>query len=897
MPSVGDRVGRFRITGTLGSGGMGIVFEAHDPDLQRTVALKLLKPGAGSQNPVDDGLLSEARAAARLSHPNVVSVYEAGFHRGHPFIVMERVDGPNLAKWVRETPRTWQQALRVLIGAARGLDAAHRAGLVHRDIKPQNILVDEDRARITDFGIARTLEQLRGPLLVREMDGGGSPGTPAYMSPEQRRGGMLDGRADQYAFALTAIRVLRQTTPAPRWVRMALERAKAPLPEDRYPDMGALVGALDRLDHRRLMVGGVVGGGLVAVAVALFPLLRPSCPDPSAQFDLQGTAMIAQRVGATGFAAEAWSRVSSLLGDYRGQWAAQWRASCEATRVERIQSPEAFERRRACLDRHRRTVEASVLALSEVESPSEIAQRAVALSDRLPWLSDCEDATLLMGTAEPLTDPEKRAELVRLEAQMARVESLIDGDEVDAAAQLAPALEAAALELGHAPALARARMIAGLALVANGAYVEGEDALRSAAQLATEIGMDRLAASAWIWLIQALDRSGHPREALALEDPTAALLVRAGLGPQYKLRMVLHTAVARYHLGQHEEAKAELEAAIALVEPVAAEQAQDELSRAYATLGLVQTKVGEVDAALKAFETARRVRLEAWGGAEHPFLAVVASHEAIAYLAQRRLELALEKYQVALQHRRRSLPEDHPKIAVALSNIGRLLADMGRVEEARSYLEQALELKRRRLGAHHPALVPTLNAMGLLFWSPDGYDAARSYHEQALDIAKLTSGSDSGLVGTTLEHLAGTYLEEGRFDDAVPLFRRSLRIGQATQSGQKASLHYRMYGLGLALLETGQLREGAALTDEAAAIEKGPNDAISRAEQLAASALADHLRGRGGGEKLAAALADCPERELRCRMLRKNIRRWGRKHGLKAARHPSRSGATSKRSP
>ena len=182
----GTTIGHFRVVRELGAGGMGVVFEAYDPDLDRHVAIKVVKGGVRSN------LLREAQAMARLAHPNVVAVHEVGTIDDQVFVVMELVTGGTLAGWLA-APRPWREIVATFVAAARGLLAAHHAGLVHRDFKPTNVLVDPTgRARVSDFGLAHGDDQLA--------EGSSPAGTLAHMAPEQQlRAVEADARADQYA--------------------------------------------------------------------------------------------------------------------------------------------------------------------------------------------------------------------------------------------------------------------------------------------------------------------------------------------------------------------------------------------------------------------------------------------------------------------------------------------------------------------------------------------------------------------------------------------------------------------------------------------------------------------------------------------------------------------------
>jgi hypothetical protein len=294
-PQPGDRVGRFVIRGVLGTGGMGVVYDAYDEQLLRAVALKQLRPSAGNaeasrpsrprQPGQKDGWqeggteywVQEARALARLDHPNVVTLYEVVPHAGAHFLALERVDGVTLGSWLR-APRRTEEILDVFLAAAHGLEAAHAAGIVHRDFKPDNVLVGRDgRVRVADFGLAMPLT-LQSPVKAA--------GTPRYVAPEQARGEPPDARSDQYSFAVALLEALSGATPgtalgsrtAEAPIALAhlsgalwgvISRAMSVRPGDRFPDLAAFIAALvgarqRRRARRRLGVASAVASILVA---------------------------------------------------------------------------------------------------------------------------------------------------------------------------------------------------------------------------------------------------------------------------------------------------------------------------------------------------------------------------------------------------------------------------------------------------------------------------------------------------------------------------------------------------------------------------------------------------------------------------------------------------------
>ena len=296
--SPGTLVGRYVIGGTLGSGGMGIVYAARDPELNRDIAIKILRPEFARVHPdATKRILREAQAMARLSHPNVVGVHDVGTVEGRVFVAMERVTGTSLREWLAREKRSAAEILELFTAAGRGLIAAHDAGMVHRDFKPDNVLVGADgRPRVTDFGLAydqaddEEVDPATGESMVQPV-----AGTPSYMAPEQHEGGNLDARTDQFSFAVALYEALYgqrpfagktrealadaishgeiQPAPAgsrvPASLRAILVRSLAAKPGDRFPTLAAMLKALGRDRARRpRQIAMVAFVGLIIVGVA-----------------------------------------------------------------------------------------------------------------------------------------------------------------------------------------------------------------------------------------------------------------------------------------------------------------------------------------------------------------------------------------------------------------------------------------------------------------------------------------------------------------------------------------------------------------------------------------------------------------------------------------------------
>ncbi|MBK7830434.1 protein kinase [Nannocystis sp.] len=321
-------IGRFRVLSPLGAGGMSVVYGAYDEQLDRRVAVKLLK-GSGSPDS-QARLLREAQAMARLAHPNVVAVHEAGLWGAQVYIAMEFVKGVDLRAWLALAPRAWPEVVEVFTAAGHGLAAAHQAGLVHRDFKPANVLLGDDgRARVVDFGLVRQSDEPSAAVPSdRPIVGaaalhatltatGAILGTPAYMSPEQHQGRPADARSDQFSFCVALyeglhgalpfagdslpaladavlagrVRPVPEDSRVPAWLRRVVLRGLAVDPAARWPSMDELLDELgrdpDRLRRARLRLAVIVG--LVAALVLSFAWLARSQAD---------VARVAQRAEA-----------------------------------------------------------------------------------------------------------------------------------------------------------------------------------------------------------------------------------------------------------------------------------------------------------------------------------------------------------------------------------------------------------------------------------------------------------------------------------------------------------------------------------------------------------------------------------------------------------------------
>jgi hypothetical protein len=513
-PALGETLGRYRLERELGAGGMGVVHAAFDPDLERRVALKVLRSSRGGGE-ARQRLLREARALARLTHPNVVTVHEVGSANGRDYVAMELIEGVTLAEWLKAAPRSQAEILAAFIAAGRGLAAAHAAGLVHRDFKPHNVLRRKDgRIVVTDFGLARGIEvaiELETTLRLRdaqpEPDNTPSPltgltqtgsvlGTPAYMAPEQWSGGSVGPAADQFAFcvalweALAGERPFRGATldalkaevlrgPAeldagklPRRVRGPLRRGLDPDPARRWPNMDALLAARSRAERPRGVLLAIGSSAVVATAIAYAVFAtddKPVVVAPTCEAPVLDPAAVWSPALANEVRAKASPEVMRRLDAEIGAWQAARSVACALDTPMRA-------RRLACLDgviaRFDAVRKASVLRLrpSLDEISAQLVDPGVCNVDdppRLPTQLSAAAATAFALAYQP-----------------------------DPAADFDEAAEAEALRVAGDDRCARTYIR--IARAQNDRSTKAHEAADEAAQLADSCGDDRARADALV---------------------------------------------------------------------------------------------------------------------------------------------------------------------------------------------------------------------------------------------------------------------------------------------------------------------------------------------------------------------------------------------------------------
>jgi serine/threonine protein kinase/tetratricopeptide (TPR) repeat protein len=792
---VGSRMGRNVVLEWLGSGGMGVVYAAFDPELDRRVAIKVLHDDGERGESSRDALRREAQALARVSHPHVLTVYDVGEHGGSLFLSMEYVRGETLAGWIESARPAWRVILARYVDAGRGLAAAHAAGLVHRDFKPSNVLLGADgRVRVTDFGLARAAVA-EGDALPN-LDARSWKGTPAYMSPEQRRGERVDARSDQYNFCVALHEALSGELPregatecravgVPLHVRAAIVRGLSPRPADRFPTMDALVAVLARervSPWRRAAISAVVALCGTLAVVAVVRAQKPAAgPCTGAERKLSGIwdadreRAIADAFMATKkpYAPDAWSEVERTLRAYATRWTAMHVEACEATRVHGEQSADLLDLRMACLDRDARDLK--TLSDSFASADAKTVEIAVRAAHALPSIEACADATTLRARVRPPLDPAKRDEIARIRAELLPAITLDRrGQPREAVAALGPLLEAAkktdyrALEAEIDVALGGARVRLG--------DMAGSDAALYDAVEAAEAGADDLVKATA--LVQLTYNLAHEEskfdEATRAGALAAAALTRAPEDP--RLRSELELVLVAVEMGKGHYARGFERAELSRAIREKAFGADDFLVAMALEAGSVPlTALGD---AARSLDYSRRslAILERTLGPHHPMVAVALRNIGIS-------ENALHRYDDALRDARRARAiyaeaygEDHPDIPGFGGLIGEILLDAGRPEEAKVEADAAMSLAER---IHTPEIdfIDALNVQGAVDAKLRRFDEALTALLRAKALCEKLS-EPTFETSTTLLLLGQTYLEMGRAESATGPLEKAFELRQ-----------------------------------------------------------------------------------------------------------------------
>ncbi|HEY5944037.1 MAG TPA: serine/threonine-protein kinase [Kofleriaceae bacterium] len=786
--------GRYVLLTRLGAGGAGLVYSAYDPQLDRKVAIKLLRALDDEGSDASQGrarLLREAQAMARLKHPNILPVYDVGTLEhamgSRVFMAMELVEGGTLRAWLRQR-HSRREILDVMIACGRGLAAAHAAGLVHRDFKPDNVLIDRDgRVFVTDFGLVRAATQgesesaplgatsppsaLSSPLTAMNT----VMGTPGYMAPEQYQAQPIDARTDQFSFCLTLCEALcgkrlvagrsmkeleaatvdgkyadaMREAKVPSWLSRVIVRGLARERDARYPSMTALLAALGNDPAKRVRRIAVAVAAVALVGGTAFGIQRLGnhreelCGGGDKQLGGVWVATVRERVRQAferAHMAPRFEILSATLDAYTRDFAIQHREACEATRVRGEQPENVLGLRMSCLDMRRK--ELAALSSLLVDADRATALDAVQLASKLTSIRSCGDIAALTARVPPPADPVARGMVDSLRANLATSKVLADAAHYPAARTIVDEVLRAEAALHYGPVRAAA--------------------LEQLARLQREQGEDMKTAR--VSLVDAVYAAyaSHDDERVASAMTDLAML-------------------DAYWLGEHESGERWIHLAQAAIQRLGG---SDELE---AERGRVEAEIwiGEDKGALAvaAAEPALRLADKVYG----PSTVQAASFHATlgaAYSTNGNEALAREHYEAQHAILLKLVGPEHPLVAMALNNLGLNAAAEDRFDDAERYYRSSVSLLEKTFGADHPRVAIALTNLGAALRSHDKPAEALDAFQLALAINESHFGPDYGDSLYALLGIGESLLALNRPSDALPWIERALHLAESGEPSE-----------------------------------------------------------------------------------------------------------------
>lgn len=846
QPSIPSHLGEFQILGVIGSGGMGVVYAARDPALDRKVAIKVLRHGEVGSDTRRARLLREARAMARLRHPNVVTVHEVGEDAGKVFVVMELVEGATLRDWLRE-PRPWRAVIERLCQAGWGLAAAHRAGLVHRDFKPENVFLGSDgRVRVGDFGVVGVSREVADEPVSPEQDAtltaaGAVVGTPRYMSPEQHRAGDVDARADQFAFAAVLYEALYGTPPfagktmaelrrnvlagnveavpgkrAPRWLEPIVRRGLNADPDARYPSLEPMLHALERgplLTRRRL---AIAAGAMALVGLAAWSLVH-SRSDPcegmaqrlTGAWDPAVKAAVAKAFAASGrpYGADTSRRTGDVLDVYAGEWVAARTESCRAANAGV---------RVACLDRRLGALRAQTRVFAAADG--EVVDRAVQAARGLEPIEGC---SLAQGR------PQAHApEALALQQRLDEAEAQVRAGKLRAAQDTAAALLEDARRVGDKTLLAET-------LIHTSRVNEDKQAgaaaaaLEEAAAIAGDQENDHLVASALVRLLRVVGQvQKRYAEARALR-PAVEAAIRRAKDDRYAIELLLLSADMVQQEGAHARALEISDEAVALAEKKFGVGSLEAARAAGARVAILDEK-GDYERAARE-EERLLAQKEKLLGPDHGDLSANLNLLGVEEWRLNRYDAAEAHFQRALRIIEVTVGPDSLRAAAVQANLGLLAMDHHDSALALDRLLRALAIQEKVLGPENVSVAGTLNSIGNVHLKSKRFDDALAFHRRALAVREKLLSPTHADVAYSTQNIGMVMVGLGKPGEAIPWFERTLGILEhALPRGHRRTL-MTVSSLSDAYVDVGRSVEALALLDRAGKMLDEKPDALARA--------------------------------------------------------------------
>lgn len=848
----GRRVGRYVLQHKLGAGGMGEVFCAHDPELERTVAIKLIRlrdsDTEASIMRRRTRMLREAQALARVRHPNVVTVFDVGIHQNELFIAMELIEGITLKTWMQSQSRSWREIVEIFVQAGRGLLAAHQAGLIHRDFKPTNVVIGRDRTvRVIDFGLVipdqsdsvtpspEGGETYLSPTMSDPITRAGSVmGTVAYMSPEQLGREPLDPRSDQFSFCVTLFEALFGQRPysgssphhlmynlldgkvadvgragVPRWLKRVCLRGLSPRPSARYRDMQQLLVALARgLDRRRRWtfaagLGGTLATGLVAAS--LWPAKVSPCTTDQLQAHSIWQGAIRTDVekalarSELPFSRERFATIDQMMANDSANHLDAVVEVCRQTE-DGLLSPELAQLRTECLAEREQTVRARLEDLAQAGAET-VVQATESLGE-LPSPTRCLQLTPAAHGEAGRVETLQRALDHSIDQQLAAAQMREKAGKYREALELVSSATSAADRGASDPIRARAWMAQARLETQLGRTTEATRSRERAMRLAERTHDQEL----WLSLVSAKIRALGV-EAFRVDEATwwrnEAQQVLAEHQPHPLRAAELESAIAdlEWIAGNYEAAISAQRRALTLREHLLGPDHLD-VAQSLGDLATTLADNGDLTQAKHLLERALKIRETALGH-NHPLVASTLNNLGTVQRQQHDLAGARNSLERSLAIKRLHWGKHHPNTARALHNLGRLAREQGDLAGAVSLYREALEIRTQALGPDHPDVATTANAMGVALKKLGQFDEARQALQRALDIRRDTLGPNHRKLAATHNSLGLLLLELEKPREALAHFHRAVDIRELHLEADDPKLTWARRNLGHAALLAG----------------------------------------------------------------------------------------------
>ena len=769
---------------------------------------------------------------AKLSHPAVMPVFDVGDVANGVYIVMPLITGGTLHDWIHAAQRPWRQVLDRFVAAGRGLAAAHAGGLIHRDFKPRNVMLDGDSLLVADFGIAAQTE----PSMAMGGTASASQpstisGTPAYMAPEQARGDDLDARADQYSFCVSLWEGLHGERPqqaetrtsgvlasggvpdvpsdrrgTPAWLLAAVARGFAVKPETRWPSLTSLLTHIERRRGRRRRIALVVAALTVAAAASAAVFYAPAarvgaCPDPATRLEAVWNPAVKARLEAAAAATKlpytttVLARVVPSLDRHAASWRSSHIETCQVHRGKR-DSGTALDLQMRCLDRALVEFGGTAELLASITNGKEF-DRAVDAARAIAPLSACADVKTLGKVSPP---PAKRIVADGIAADVQTIAFARLGGKFQGLTNRAAEVVGRARALDHAPTLALALKEQAAIATAESDGPKARAALEELAQVAARAGNDRTSASAWTSLVRVLGNSLQlPDEARRLVPVARAAVARAGDPVDLQVQLLQTEAMMIGGYGEADRALELLEDARKILAG-AGQGGRDDTDLLLSVLsatGAAQGHAGKFDDSIATFRTALAVA-EGHVGSDHPRVASLHANIGSTLRRARRFEEALVAYQDAARVTELGNGESLA-LAKAWADVAASLIKVERLEESKRWFDRAISLTDRVSAPQDPGRITILMNFALLLRTMGRLEDSLAQSDRVIALYDA-SKSQSINVAIGIHNRAGTLRELGRTQAAITDYERAVAMIDAAP-GNDRHLVSSLVGLGLAHLD------------------------------------------------------------------------------------------------